>query len=173
MITLYGLDPIEEECQRLDLTIWAWHALWTYLEEMHPDFACIIPISNSDDDVAAEDCEVLAMRLDRDIGSGAAGRYVDERQLILRAMPGVKCHVCGGRGTRTDVVGDDLGMVDKELHPEMAVRVGRSHGWCNLCRGHGTLFDFEKAHDLSVSDIQTLIEFLECAGGLSVHEHYG
>lgn len=172
MIVLYGLDPAEAECRQHELTIWAWYALWTYLEEIHPDFACVIPVTEEGHALSSDDCETLAMRLDTDLHDGTADRYVEERAAVLRAMPSMSCHVCAGTGTRTDVVGEDLGMIDRPLQPELAVRVKRSSGWCNLCRGHGNLFDFEKSHELCRGDIDAFAEFLEHCGGMYVSSPY-
>lgn len=166
MIVLYGLDPIEAECQSAEFTVWAWYAIWTYLEEIHPDFACVVPVSEDGHVLGSDECDILAMRLDRDLHNGTVDRYTEERSLILSAMPDVECHICAGTGVRSDVVGEDLGMIERPLHPEVAVRVMRSSGWCNLCRGHGKLFDFEKSHELTRADIDEFAGFLECSGGM-------
>jgi len=167
-VTVYAVDP-EDKATSIRFDIWAWHALWTYFEEMQPDFACVIPYNQIGEALDAEEAAILSERLYADIGTGAAEEYVIQRRTLLKAMPDITCHMCDGLGTRTDEVGHDLMMPEKDLEPEQAVKLGRARGWCNVCRGHGSLFAFDKAHDLTVTDIAQFADFCLTSGGIFLY----
>jgi hypothetical protein len=116
----------------------------------------------------ANDARRLAMRLVNDIKSGAVRDYVFARDAILESIPDLECEACSGTGIRTDEVGDDLGMPTLELRADHAERLGRSHGWCNMCHGEGDISSWEKAHRLSVEDVKEFAKFLHSCGGFSI-----
>ena len=68
-------------------------------------------------------------------------------------------------GIRSDTVGVDNGMPTKELSETDAIILGRTHGDCNACHGHGKVQHFATNYPFAVDNVREFAEFLiECDG---------
>jgi hypothetical protein len=59
-------------------------------------------------------------------------------------------------------------MPNHELEQAVAIILGRSHGWCNGCRGEGMIDNFTLNYFLDETDIAEFAEFLEGCGGFRI-----
>ena len=170
MTTLVGVFPTADHGVEFHRPPWGWQPLWAFCEERHNNLcdAVLYPYDADSSGLDADSSIALGHRLIEDIESGAADDYVNARRTIVSASPDMPCDVCGGTGVRTDDVGHDLGMIDFDLSPDHADRLGRSQGWCNSCRGEGRLFAWEKLHDLKIRDIAEFALFLLDCGGFNI-----
>lgn len=150
--------------------VWGWRPLWHYVEVTHNDLASKVEYaqSNDGDGLNAEDSAELARRLKADLASGEADRYISERNEWLATLPRTTCDLCEGTGIRTDEVGKEHGMPERELEPEVKVVTGRTHGYCNACSGYGDQPNWETHYWLDRTDLEDFANFLEECGGFEI-----
>lgn len=167
---VYGKNATTQAGSYFRRNVWGWRPLWDYCLSMHEDLAGKVEYghSNDGDGLDADDSVALAERLRNDVISGDAQRYIDERNRFLAEMERPTCEWCNGTGIRTDAVGIENKMPERELEPEMAILVGRTHGFCNGCRGEGKTDAWETNYYLDLDDIKEFAEFLETCGGFEI-----
>jgi hypothetical protein len=167
---VYGIAPITPTGAYFRRNVWAWHPLWLYCEDSHPEIANAVQHAhtNDGDGLDADASRRLAAELFADVDSGAAAEYIAARALVLSAIPDRECSLCSGSGVRTDTVGYELLMPDKELNADQVVKLGRLYGWCNGCYGEGTVMAYERAYTLDINDINEFAVFLNTCGGFEI-----
>jgi len=167
---VYGKNPANEVGGYFRRNVWGWHPLWEYVENCHPDLASKVEHahSNDGDGLDADDSVQLAVCLRADLERGDAQRYIDERNKYLADLERPACEYCGGTGIRSDAVGVENKMSERELETEMAMLVGRTHGWCNGCRGEGKRDAWETNYYLDLDDIKEFADFLDNCGGFEI-----
>lgn len=167
---VYGKNATSEKGQYFRRNVWGWHPLWEYVENVHPEIAEKVEYahSNDGDGLDAEDSKLLATLLMDDYKSGRVVEYVAQRQKYLADLPLDDCTLCGTTGIRSDEIGVQNGMPEKELSPEIQIITGRTIGWCNGCDGSGKREPWETNYYLEVEDIREFAEFLEDCGGFEI-----
>ena len=167
---VYGKNPTKEVGQYFRRNVWGWHPLWEYVENVHPEIAELVEHahSNDGDGLGSRNSKKLAKLLKEDLFRGTVASYVETRNKYLAELPKNDCELCAGTGIRTDAVGVENGMPEKELSPEIAIITGRTKGWCNACSGEGKREDWATNYFLEVEDIAEFAEFLENCGGFEI-----
>ena len=101
---VFGKAPRSDKGEYFRNSVWWWHPLWCYCEEVVPDIAGQVECghSNDGDGLDAAAAAELARRLQAEIDSGATARYAAERQGALEALPDEECSICGGTGNRQE-----------------------------------------------------------------------
>jgi hypothetical protein len=56
-------------------------------------------------------------------------------------------------------------MPEMELDADVAVELGRTHGWCNACYGEGDATLWNLGGNLAINNISTFATFLTHCGG--------
>jgi len=150
--------------------VWWWRPLWNYCEELHGEIVSQVEYghSNDGDGLDADDARMLGEALLADIESGVTAEYHEQYRKYLSELPMKDCEYCGATGIRTDAVGVEHGMPTQELEPEVAILVGRTHGYCNGCRGEGRVEHFLTNYDFSVDNVREFAEFLLDCGGFEI-----
>lgn len=170
---VYGVQPTEDKevGKYFRRNVWGWRPLWQYMEIMHKDIADFVahPDTNDGDGLNRLQSEALCKRLRNDIETGMAQKYIEARNEYLSELERPQCDLCSGTGIRTDQIGVEHGMPEKELSPEMAMLTGRSHGYCNACSGEGKKDAWETNYYLDIDDIKEFADFLEHCGGFEIH----
>ena len=100
--------------------------------------------------------------------NGEALAYIKERDKAIAELEWDTCRLCEGSGIRTDKVGVEGGMPDKELPEDIALLVGRTKGTCNGCRGFGKTEPWESHYPLNEENIREFAGFLQDCGGFSI-----
>lgn len=167
---VYGKNPSSEAGEYFRRNVWGWRPLWKYVEDTHPEIAGKVEYaqSNDGDGLDAENSIKLAEALKKDIWDGVADNYIALRNSYLASLTRPDCEHCQGTGIRTDAVGVENGMPERELEPDMASLVGRTKGWCNGCSGEGKKDAWETNYYLDIEDIQQFSDFLEASGGFEI-----
>jgi hypothetical protein len=167
---VFGKNPTNKVGKYFRRNVWGWHPLWEYVENVHPEIAGLVKHahSNDGDGLGAVKSAELARHLRDDIDNGVVAEYVAERNKHLSELPREECNLCNGSGIRTDEVGVEHGHPTRELEPEIAIIVGRTHGWCNKCQGEGLVDSFALSYYLDESDIEEFARFLEYCGGFKI-----
>lgn len=167
---VYGKNPANEVGQYFRRNVWGWRPLWQYVEDIHPEIAELVEYaqSNDGDGLGARDSKKLAKLLKEDIFRGVVDNYVETRNKYLSELPKEDCQLCEATGIRTDKVGVENGMPEKELSPEIAIITGRTKGWCNACSGEGKKDPWETSYYLEAEDIVEFADFLENCGGFEI-----
>lgn len=167
---VYGKNPKSDAGEYFRRNVWGWHPLWEYVENKHPEIANLVEHAhtNDGDGLNATKSKKLAQLLFADLASGAVDEYVSERNKALSELPFHTCDNCEGTGIRTDEVGKNAGMPEKELEPDVQIIVGREKGWCNSCQGIGKREDFATWYYLEVEDVKDFAEFLQDCGGFEI-----
>ncbi len=167
---VYGKNPKSEIGQYFRRNVWGWRPLWNYVEEVHPEIASLVqyPQSNDGDGLGSRDSKKLARLLKEDVFKGIADNYIEGRNKYLSELPRLDCDLCSATGIRSDEVGVNAGMPERELSPEQQIILGRTKGWCNACNGEGKKDDWELSYYLDIDDITEFAEFLENCGGFEI-----
>jgi len=165
-----GKNPTAKRGEYFRNNVWWWHPLWDYCLNAHGDIAGKVDSghTNDGDGLDADDALELSQRLFADIESGLAATYETEYRAHLASLPTSECKHCEGTGIRSDTVGVDNGMPEKELEEVEAILLGRTHGWCNACRGNGYVQHFATNYPFSVENVREFAEFLSNCGGFEI-----
>ena len=169
-IEIYGLRPTSRTGHTFRRGIWRWRPTWDYVYNQHQDIADKVeePFYPDGCGLDSSDSLELACRLTADIESGAVNDYAATLDTFSHLAPNMSCATCGGSGVRVDEAGVELGMPAMELEPELAVRLGRSRGWCDGCDGVGTTDKLRMIYKLEVDEVRRFAEFLESCGGFEI-----
>lgn len=168
---VYGVAPTEEVGTYFRRNVWGWRPLWNYVEDLHPEIAQLVPYahSNDGDGLTRMRSIQLADLLDGDIESGRASEYIDTRNRVIAEIPMEPCEFCDSTGIRTDEVGVNAGMPERELTKEFAEKLGRTHGTCNGCNGLGEREPFQRWYFLDLDDIKEFSAFVRASGGFEIN----
>jgi hypothetical protein len=167
---VYGKNAKNEKGEYFRNNVWWWHPLWDYCLNVHGDIAGTVEYghSNDGDGLDADEAYALGMRLMKDIEDGFTAEYETQYRERLASLPRTDCQWCEGTGIRTDLIGVENGMPTKELDEDDAILLGRSHGWCNGCRGEGKNDAWEANYPFSVENVREFAEFLLNSGGFEI-----
>ena len=167
---VYGKNPANEVGQYFRRNVWGWRPLWQYVEDNHPEIASLVEYaqSNDGDGLNATKSKLLAKMLKEDLANGNAEKYIQERNEYLANLERPACDLCEGTGVRTDPVGVENKMPERELSPEMAMLTGRTHGFCNACGGEGKRDAWETSYYLDLEDLEQFSDFLSNCGGFEI-----
>jgi hypothetical protein len=167
---VYGLNATNETGRYFRRNVWGWRPLWEYCIEMS-DLAASVEnrFSNGGDGLrTSEEALQLATTLRQTLKNGVAATYIQERNDALENLEWGECSYCHSSGIRTDNVGVVNGMPERELSPEKAKKLGRTHGTCNACDGEGKTPPFALSYYLDLDDIAEFADFLEECGGFEI-----
>lgn len=167
---VYGKNPANEAGEYFRRNVWGWRPLWEYVDNQHPEIAELVEhgYDNSGDGLNAEKSLVLANLLEQDLASGRAQDYIELRNKTLASLPMDDCELCEATGIRTDKIGVEHLMPERELRPEVASIVGRDKGWCNGCNGVGKKQNFLTSYYLDHEDLEEFAQFLRGCGGFEI-----
>lgn len=148
-------------------SVWGWRPLWRYCEVVAPDLTAKVQHAqtNDGDGLNAADSQKLSDMLTAEIDSGRAAAYIAEQKSALEAMPDEPCRYCQATGVRRDVVGIENKM---DLRVTVLADGAKRIGWCNGCRGLGSVRPFETYYETSVEEITGWRDFLLDCGGFEI-----
>lgn len=167
---VYGKKPTNEVGEYFRRNVWGWRPLWQYVEDTHPEIAGLVeyPQSNDGDGLNAVKSRLLSRLIKEDLSNGAAQTYIQARNIHLASLERTDCELCQGTGIRTDSVGVENKMPERELAQEVAIVVGRTHGYCNGCNSEGKKDAWETNYFLDLDDLEEFADFLESCGGFEI-----
>lgn len=165
-----GVNPKSEKGSYFRNNVWWWRPLSGYVQENHPHIAehCEYWDSNDGDGLDEEHSVMLALALLDDIKEGRVAEYERSYNEWRASLPREACNLCDCTGIRTDKIGVEMGMPERELAPEVQILTGRTHGYCNACNGVGTQESFMAQYPFSVDNVQEFAEFLMECGGFQI-----
>ena len=165
-----GKNAVSETGEYFRRNVWGWRPLWQYVEIMHKDLAEKVEYgqSNDGDGLNAGDSKDLAQRLLEDVKTKKAEEYISQRNTWLGTLPRESCQICNNTGIRSDEIGLEHGMPEKELTPEVQALTGRTHGYCNGCSGIGSKENWELSYSLDTDDLIEFSYFLRDCGGFEI-----
>lgn len=167
-----GKNPSTKEGEYFRNNVWWWRPLWDYCAHVASDIIDDETFEhghyNNGAGLNAEGAMALGMRLLEEIQSGRTATFEAEYRKMIAELPMKDCEFCGATGIRTDKVGMEMGMHDKALDPEIATVVGRTHGYCNGCRGYGKVEDWAASYPFSTSNVEEFANFLMGSGGFEI-----
>ena len=100
--------------------------------------------------------------------TGKAKKYEVEFRERVSQIPLRSCEYCQGTGTRRDEKGKRLAYHRMRLKEEVAIFVGRTHGWCDVCSATGQMVPWEANYYFSEDNVQHFAEFLMHSGGFII-----
>jgi hypothetical protein len=166
---VYGVNATTERGEYFRNNVWSWRPLWNYCVELAPELCGDVDgDTNGGDGLGAQGADDLAVVLFNELASGRTAEYEKEYHKTISELPRHKCTYCEATGIRADSVGKDMGMVERELSPEIQIITGRSHGWCNACNGEGLVDDWKAGYPFSESNVREFAEFLAECGGFKI-----
>jgi hypothetical protein len=167
---VYGTAPKSETGEYFRNNVWWWHPLWDYCLELHGDITGAVEHghSNDADGLDADAAHELGMRLLADLESGVTAEYERAWNEHIASLPMHKCKWCEGTGIRTDDVGVENGMPTRELEAEISIVVGRTHGYCNSCRGYGKVEHLSASYSFNTDNVREFAKFLVDCGGFEI-----
>lgn len=166
---VYGKKPKSPAGEYFRNNVWFWHPLWDYCVTKHGDIIGPEVAENGHFNSGAGLNQTKARQLGNalmsDLALGVVHKYKEDYDKHLASIPREDCFICGGTGIRTDEVGKEAGQDVKELDEELAVLLGRTHGWCNGCNGEGLRESWSSNYPFTVENVREFAEFLlECGG---------
>ncbi len=170
---IFGLEPTNKKGEYFRNNWWWWRPLADYCLSQHGEIAT----SGCDEEywhlndgkgLDAENALKLAQALRHDLINGIVAEYERKYREYQASLHREDCRWCGATGIRTDEVGVEMGMPDKELSPENQILTGRTHGWCNGCDGVGTNENWQAGYPFSVKNVAEFADFLEGCGGFQM-----
>ncbi len=146
---VYRKKPTAEVGGYFRNTVWYWRPLWDYVAEVAPDLAAKVEYghSNDGDGLGARDSAALARILTAEIDSGRTAGYEAQRTATLDALPDEECWLCGGTGTRTDMV----------------VQNG-----CTVCTGTGKVRPWVVSYPFMADNVAEFRDFVAASGGFEI-----
>lgn len=165
-----GVNPKNEKGSYFRNNVWWWRPLADFILENYPDIAenCECWHTNDGDGLDESSSASLATRIKQDIALGYIAEYAKTYNEWRASLPREACNLCECTGIRTDEVGVENGMPERELDEETKVLVGRSHGFCNGCRGVGTKESWLAGYPFDEDNVAEFAEFLENCGGFQI-----
>lgn len=165
-----GVNPKNEVGSYFRNNVWWWRPLAEFIEKQYPDIYdnCQYWQSNDGDGLDEADSELLASYIRADLANGKVAKYEKTYNEWLASLPREACDLCDCTGIRTDKVGVEMGMPERELSPENQILLGRTHGWCNGCDGVGTKESWATSYPFSVENVREFADFLEGCGGFQI-----
>lgn len=165
-----GVNPRSEVGSYFRNNIWWWRPLAEYILNEHGDIAsaCEYWHSNDGDGLDGDLSVQLADALQDDLDNGKVAKFEREYNEWRASLPRTDCEHCNATGIRTDKVGVEMGMHDKELSSEVQILTGRTHGWCNACDGVGSQENFDAGYPFTVENVQEFVMFLRDCGGFQI-----
>jgi len=165
-----GSNPTSETGSYFRNNVWWWRPLAEYCLQNHFEIArkCESWHTNSGDGLDADDSKLLARALKEDLRKGIVADYAKEYYRQMGELPREQCRLCHSTGIRKDKVGEEMGMPERELKPEIQILTGRTHGWCNACDGVGTTENFGMSYPFSEDNVKEFADFLEDCGGFQI-----
>jgi hypothetical protein len=165
-----GLNPTSERGEYFRNNLWWWRPLWAYCVDLAPDLCeGVAGHFNDGDGLDEEGAKDLSWRLTYAIYNGHTEEYKNEYYDYLASLPLEECKLCNGTGIRTDEVGMEMKMPERELDGELKIILGRGHGWCNGCGAQGKKTSFACEYPFSVENVREFAEFLADSGGFAIH----
>ena len=110
----------------------------------------------------------LARLIRADLANGSVATYERNYNEWRASLPREACDLCDCTGIRTDEVGVEHGMPERELAPEIQILTGRTYGYCNSCQGVGTNESFLAGYPFTEENVREFAEFLEGCGGFEI-----
>ena len=164
-----GVEPTSQTGEYFRNNVWWWRPLWDYCCEVSDEARSVeYGQSNDGDGLDSDGAIALGKILLEEIESGATKEYEQYYYKSLSELPMQECSLCNSTGIRTDEIGIQYGMPDKELSPEQQIVLGRTHGLCNGCDGVGQKPNFSTNYPFSVENVQEFANFLLECGGFSI-----
>ena len=169
---VYGNNPKSEVGEYFRRNVWGWRPLWGYCEDNHEDIASKVEYghSNDGDGLNSIDSKKLSVRLKKDIDSGKAQEYIDQRNEMLKSLPLEDCEYCQKTGKRawpknhmavSSVVKNNEQPYEINSDGEIVID-------CNGCQGTGSKKSFLTYYYLDLDDIKEFAEFLSKCGGFKI-----
>ena len=168
---VYGNAPGTELGEYFRNNVWYWKPLAEYICDTFPELAGSEPelwFSNDGYGLDADGSFALGNALMAAIASGETEAYRLRYMAHQADLPREDCTYCNTTGIRTDQVGQEMGMIDKALSPEVASLVGRDFGWCNACDGVGTRDHWLMNYPFDTENVKEFAEFLKDCGGFQI-----
>lgn len=167
---VFGQKPRSKKGEYFRNNVWWWRPLAELCLELAPEIcgACQYWQSNEGDGLDDAGAKALATVLEEAIASGLVATRVAAREAWLQNLPDEPCGQCDGTGVRRDAVGiegghPDMLVVEPPDHPRLGQR-----GWCNGCRGRGTVRPFITHYPSSVENVAEFAAFLKDCGGFQI-----
>jgi len=118
-----GMDVYGKSGNYLRRNVWSWSPLWQYVETRFPEYAGKVEYAytNDGDGLGKIDSYKLGELILKDVETGVAAYYVDERSTYVGGLAdrdcfcsgdNAECHVCSGSGKTRPFEADYVLTVD-------------------------------------------------------------
>jgi hypothetical protein len=167
---VYGVKPKSKKGEYFRNNIWYWRPLSLFIQDSYPEIAakCKYWDSNDGYGLSSKDSAILGKMILNDIADGTVARWKAEYDYKLSLLEREKCELCEATGIRTDKVGIEMGMPDAELQDAVQILTGRTHGFCNGCKGVGTKENWFVSYPFDIENVESFAQFLIRCGGFSI-----
>lgn len=167
-----GKKPTSERGEYFRNNVWWWRPLWDFcthvgdglIDEGLAEKGHFNDGAGLDSDGATRLAQILRDELER----GNVEQWQKAQGEWRASLPREACELCDCTGIRTDKIGVEGGMPEKELSPELQILTGRTHGWCNGCDGVGTREAWASQYPFSIDNVREFANFLADSGGFEI-----
>lgn len=168
---VFGLNALDETGQYFRNNVWWWRILYTYCVDCHLQFLGEEPERGHDNSgyiINDDNATKLGLALLQDLENGNVTKYKKEYYNYVSNLEREHCDICDGTGIRTDQVGVELKMPEKQLDSVTASFTNRTHGYCNGCEGLGTRDPFEASYHFDEENVRDFAKFCIASGGFQI-----
>lgn len=151
---VFGRKPTNEKGQYFRNNIWYWRPLWNYCCTIDPTLIERVPYAqeNSGDGLNAKDAKQLAYKLQKEITTGNAEKFVKQYEKERKAIPKENCTYCDENGER-------------QWKQENGETISKT---CNACSGTKKVDSWESHYPMDLENIKEFTEFLMNCGGFQI-----
>jgi hypothetical protein len=149
-----GTRPLTPSGEYFRNNVWYWRPLWDYCCSVDSTLFDKVPLahSNDGDGLDASEARKLAFKLQEEIDSGRAEKFVNDYEAHRASLDKIPCIYCDEGGNRSwpTKTGESIKKV------------------CNACNGTRFTDSWESYYPMSLENIQSFTSFLMDCGGFRI-----
>lgn len=169
---LLGVSPATEEGEYFRANVWSWRPLWELTLQYCVDLLDEQDVEggycNDGYEITDTKAKKIAHRLHVGLTDGGVDLFIQQFRQRQADLPLETCEQCNGAGIRTDSIGVSHGMPDRALDDLAVMTLGRTHGWCNGCEGHGMRASILTWYHLDTNFVEQFADFCADSGGFTI-----
>jgi len=183
-----GRNPKHPDGEYFRASVWSWHPIWDFCEELVPEICGKVEHahSNDGDGLGSRDAKIVGEAVLLAIRDGRAEKYVQERNEFLDALPNKPCIHCYGTGMRqwyTNKSGESRSKWEynimqepssvEDLLPRTANKMKADETEreekCNGCSGSGHVRPWVASYGFDLAHLEEWGKFLVNCGGFNIY----
>ena len=151
---VYGKKPTAKVGEYFRNNVWSWRPLWEYCCTIDKELQHKVPNGHYNDGggLNPKESRQLGYKLQEELETGRALKYVEEYEKNREAIPKEDCKYCDENGERTW----------QQQNGEPYTKI------CNACSGTKKVDSWEAHYPMNLDNIKEFTQFLQHCGGFEI-----